>query len=310
MKMCGVCGTDIEKVRGDAVTPPVLGHEVVGEISAIGAGTEGHRKGERVFAHHHAPCYTCEACMRGEYTLCPEFPLHNLKPGGFSEFYIVPKWNVRKGAVLRLPDTVSDEDGTFIEPLGCCIRGLAKVGAEGLASAVIYGAGPVGLLHLLLLRNMSYRRIAVADPSRYRLDFAAKSGATRTFDPGDEAAKASAFGIFDETGPELAIVATASIRAVADALRSVAPGGKVLLFGAPAKGASLDLNLSDYFLKSATLVSSYSTSEKETGIALGMLEAKRLRVSRLVTHKFSLDQAAEAFRAAEEQRCIKALVAG
>lgn len=310
MTSCGVCGTDIEKVRGEAITPPVLGHEVVGEVAELGSAVRGLKVGDRIFAHHHAPCHACELCMRGEYTLCEEFPKHNLGPGGFSEYYIVPRWNVEKGAVLRLPENVSDEEGTFIEPLGCCLRGLSKAGVEGYRSGLIYGAGPVGMMHLLLLQRLGYDRVAVADPSGYRLAFADKLGASSVFDPTDEHGRERSLGSFGELGPEIAIVATGSANALADAIRSIAPGGRVLMFGAPPKDSVLRLNLADYFLKGITVLSSYSTSDKETSLAVGILQEGGLKVSHLVTHRFSLDEAPDAFKVAQEQKCMKALVSG
>ena len=184
MRSCGVCGTDLEKIRGEAATPPVLGHEVVGEVAELGRGVRGIQTGDRVFTHHHAPCYECELCRRGEYTMCAEFPRHNINPGGFSEYYVVPAWNVSRGAVLPLPDSVSFEEGSFIEPLGCCIRGLSKVNAMNFMSAIIYGAGPVGLTHLMLLQHYGYTNVAVGDLSEYRLSFASRLGA-KIFRPGD-----------------------------------------------------------------------------------------------------------------------------
>ena len=310
MSRCGVCGTDVEKVRGGAITPPVLGHEVVGEVAELGSGVRGLKSGDRVFAHHHAPCYKCETCTRGEHTLCKEFPRHNLNPGGFSEYYIVPRWNVDKGAVLKLPDNVNDDEGTFIEPLACCLRGLSKVRADACRSALIYGAGPVGLMHLLLLQRLGYERVVVADPSKYRSAFASRLGARAVFDPTKDDQRGRARDAFEDPGPEISIVATGSPLALSDAIRNVAPGGRVLMFGAPTGGSTLKLNLSEFFLRGVSVVSSYSTSEKDIALALRILTTEGPKVSRLVTHRFELEEAPEAFRAAEEQKCVKALVSG
>ncbi len=307
MRSCGVCGTDLEKVRGEAVTPPVLGHEVVGEVAEVGRGVRGVHAGERVFTHHHAPCYECELCRRGEYTVCPEFPRHNISPGGFSEYYVVPEWNVSRGAVLELPDSVSFEEGSFIEPLGCCIRGLSKVNVTNFRSAIIYGAGPVGLTHLMLLQHYGITKVAVADLSEYRLSFASSLGA-KTFRPGDEGEKKPPLLGLDGLAPELAIVATGSPAAFLDAMKIVSPGGRVLLFGAPPKNSRVSVDLSQCFLRGITVLSSYSTSEKETALAEKMLESGAINLSKLVTHRFRLEEAPEAFRFAEEQKCIKAIV--
>ncbi len=307
MKSCGVCGTDLEKIRGEAMTPPVLGHEVVGEVAGVGGGVKGIHQGDRVFTHHHAPCYDCVLCRKGEYTLCAEFPKHNISPGGFSEYYVVPEWNVSRGAVLQLPDSISYEEGSFIEPLGCSIRGLAKIDAENFRSAIIYGAGPVGLIHLFLLQRYGYRRVAVTDPSEYRLSFASKLGGM-TINP--RGAKRSALDELDGASPDVAIVATGSSAALVDAIRTVSPGGRILLFGAPPKGSSVSVDTSQYFLRGITLMASYSTSEKETAMGVKMLEAGDVEVSKLITHRFSLEDVAEAFRVAGEQMCIKAVVNG
>jgi L-iditol 2-dehydrogenase len=307
MRSCGVCGTDLEKVKGEAVTPPVLGHEVVGEVAEVGRGVGGINTGDRVFTHHHAPCYECELCRRGEYTLCAEFPRHNINPGGFSEYYVVPAWNVSRGAVLPLPDSVSFEEGSFIEPLGCCIRGLSKVNATNFMSAIIYGAGPVGLTHLMLLQHYGYANVVVGDFSEYRLSFASRLGA-KTFVPGGTGDEKAAHSALDGVAPELAIVATGSSAAFLDAMKTVSPGGRVLLFGAPPRSSKVSLDLSRYFLRGITVQSSYSTSEKETALAVKMLESGAINLSKLITHRFGLEDAPEAFRVAGEQKCVKAIV--
>jgi len=309
MRSCGVCGTDLEKIRGEAATPPVLGHEVVGEVAELGRGVRGIHTGDRVFTHHHAPCYECELCRRGEYTMCEEFPRHNINPGGFSEYYVVPEWNVSRGAVLPLPDSVSFEEGSFIEPLGCCIRGLSKVNAMNFMSAIIYGAGPVGLTHLMLLQHYGYTNVAVGDLSEYRLSFASRLGA-KIFRPGDagDKKKKAAYSALDGLAPELAIVATGSSAAFLDAMKTVSPGGRVLLFGAPPRSSTVSLDLSRYFLRGITVQASYSTSEKETTLAVRMLESGAIDLTKLITHRFRLEEAPEAFRVAGEQKCIKAVV--
>src|SRR5256712_1233681 len=309
MRSCGVCGTDLEKIRGEAATPPVLGHEVVGEVAELGRGVRGIQTGDRVFTHHHAPCYEFGLCRRGESAMCAEFPRHNITPGGFSESYVVPAWNVSRGAVLPLPDSVSYEEGSFIEPLGCCIRGLSKVNAMNFMSAIIYGAGPVGLTHLILLQHYGYTNVAVGDLSEYRLSFASRLGA-KIFRPGNAGDKKreAAPSALDGIAPELAIVATGSSAAFLDAMKTVSPGGRVLLFGAPATSSTVSLDLSRYFLRGITVQASYSTSEKETTLAVRMLESGAIDLTKLITHRFRLEEAPQAFRVAGEQKCIKAIV--
>ena len=306
MKCSGVCGTDLEKVRGDAITPPVLGHEVAGEVARLGEGVTGFRAGDRVFAHHHAACGSCSRCRRGDYTLCEEFPRHNIRPGGFAEYFAVPEWNVSRGAVLKLPDSMSFEEASFVEPLGCCLRGFAKARGADADSAFIYGAGPVGLTFLKLLKGAG-RKVVVSDFSPYRVEFARKLGADYAFDPRGPHEDVAA-GYFDGEGPELAVLATGDPAAFRDALANVRPGGRVLLFGAPRKGAEAQMGLDGFFLRSVTVSSSYSTSEVETAEALRLLSSGKMTLGDLVTHRFPLAEGPDAFRTAQEQRCIKAVV--
>jgi len=308
MKCSGVCGTDLEKVRGEAITPPILGHEVVGFVSKLGNGVKGLAVGDRVFAHHHSPCYRCELCARGEFTLCAEFPKHNIRPGGFAEFFAVPEWNVERGAVLKLPNSLSFEEASFIEPLGCCLRGLERANARSARSAVIYGAGPVGLTHLLLLRSFGCRTVVVSDLSSYRTGFARRLGAAGVYDPTDPEERTHAFGRLEGQGPDLAVVATGDPSAFDSAMNDVSKGGTVLLFGAPPSGSHMELDLAKYFLRGVKVVTSYSTSEDETREALRLLSRRILILSKLVTHRFSIDRAPEAFKVAQNKGCMKALV--
>jgi L-iditol 2-dehydrogenase len=306
MHACGICGTDIEKVKGEAITPPVLGHEVVGEVYKVANRVSQIKHGERVFAHHHAPCYSCSLCKKGEFTLCDEFPKHNIRPGGFAEFYAVPRWNIEREAVLKLPDSLPYEIATFIEPLGCCIRGFRKVWKEGCETAVIYGSGPTGMTFLKLLK-MNSCKVVVADISEYRRNYAERSGAVSSFDPRDEERKIRALEILGKQ-PEIAIVATGSVSAFSDALKTVSKAGRVLLFGSPPAGSFASVDMPNVFLKGISLFTSYSTSEIETREALKMLSEGRIELGDLITHRFRLDEAVKAFEIAQDQKCIKAII--
>lgn len=306
MHACGICGTDIEKIKGEAITPPVLGHEAVGEVYKVANGVSQIKLRERVFAHHHAPCYSCSLCKKGEFTLCDEFPKHNIRPGGFAEYYAVPKWNVEREAVLKLPDSLSYDLATFIEPLGCCIRALEKVWRDGCETAVIYGAGPTGMMFLKLLR-MKDCRVVVADISDYRRGYAESLGATDSFDPRNDEERMRALSSLGKE-PEIAVVATGNVSAFSDAVKTVSKGGRVLLFGSPPAGSFASVNMPAIFLKGLTIFSSYSTSEVETRKALEMISGGLIELEDLITHRFKLDDAAKAFEVAQDQKCIKAIV--
>ncbi len=308
LRCCGICGTDIEKMHGEGITTKVLGHETVGELAELGPGVDELRVGDRVFTHHHVPDLTCKLCARGEYTYCPEYMKHNLVPCGLSDYYIVPSYNVERGAVLRLPDSLGFEEASFIEPLACCIRGLERADAKNADSAIIYGAGPVGLMHLKLLRSFGLERVGVADVSEYRLSLAGDMGADFTFDPAADPERREKALNHLEGGPDLVVVATASTAALEEAVRVIGRAGTVLLFGAPKKGATATIDTARLFLSGTRLITSYAAYETETAEAMKLLAEKRIQVSDMITHRFPLERSAEAFAVAAEQRCMKALI--
>ncbi|MEK6944268.1 MAG: alcohol dehydrogenase catalytic domain-containing protein, partial [Thermoproteota archaeon] len=127
MHACGICGSDVEKVFGKYSQPSMkLGHEPSGIISEVGENVSGFKKGDRVFVHHHVPCYSCHYCLHGNETMCEKYYETNLSPCGLSEQFVVPAWNVEHGGVLKIPDLISFEEAAMIEPLACCVRAWKK----------------------------------------------------------------------------------------------------------------------------------------------------------------------------------------
>ncbi|HUI01499.1 MAG TPA: alcohol dehydrogenase catalytic domain-containing protein [Nitrososphaerales archaeon] len=308
LRCCGVCGTDLEKVQGVGITTKIIGHEAVGEVEEVGRGVKGISRGMRVFAHHHVPCLSCEVCKRGKTTYCLEFARHNLVPCGLAERFLVPKFNVDRGAVIELPEELGYEEASFIEPLSCCILGLENARARGAKSAVIFGAGPVGLMIYKLLGHAGVRNVAIGDVSEYRNSFSRKVGAELVFNPAEREAKDKALARAMPGGPELVVVATASTAAFEDATRLAARGGTVLLFGAPKRGAVGTIDLAHLFLNGTTVVTSYASSELETKEATRLLASGSISMVDLVTHRFPLSATDKAFAAAAEQQCMKALI--
>jgi len=151
------------------------------------------------------------------------------------------------------------------------------------------------------------KRIAIADVSEYRLSLAKTMGADLVFNPSMRDEREQAFAAI-EGGPELVVLATGSSAAFEDGMRVVAKGGTVLMFGVPPKDSTATLGLDRIFLKGTTLITSYASTEKETAAALEMLADKRIDVSDMITHRFPLEKAADAFAVASQQQCMKALV--
>jgi L-iditol 2-dehydrogenase len=298
MQTCGVCGTDLEKIAGEQITPPILGHEVAGVVEKKGVNVRDIEVGERVIVHHHIACGSCTYCKNGLETLCDEYPKSNLDPCGFAEYFRVPAALVKGGTIYRLPSNVSFEAGSQVEPTACCLRGLRKLNAPAGSTVAVFGAGPVGLTHVQLLRLYGAGVIFVVETLENRRLQALRLGANIVLDPGMKVLQT----VLKETnnlGVDYAVVATGNPKALESAVGVVRKGGHVLLFGAPARGALLSLDISRLFLREITLQSSYSTSEVEMKIALDLIEQKRIDPTQMITHRLPLIKVLDAFRIAQ-----------
>jgi len=307
MKMCGICGTDVEKYQGNFSTPPILGHEPVGIIEKIGKDVSNFKIGDRVFVHHHVPCRVCYYCLRGDFTMCDSFTQVNLDPCGLSEFFRVPERIVNFGGVFKLNQNITDEKGIFIEPLACCIRAINKLNIQISDKILIIGVGPVGYLFLLLLQSMGIADIACADINQKRLDFANKLGCENTFNLKLENSIENIFK-WSKYGPDLVIVSTSSVEALKNSIGIVRKGGKVCIFGNPKKGDMLTVEASKIFLNEIKIIPSYSTTEYEIAQAIYLLEKNIVKPEILITHKFKLDNAIDAIIEAEKGEAIKVIV--
>jgi len=300
MKRCGVCGTDLEKLHGVRVTPPVLGHEVSGDIVEAGEKVTSYSKGERVAVHHHVPCGKCFYCVHDNRTMCLDFPKSNLDPCGFAEYFRVPEINVSQGAVFHIPSDMSYDEAAFTEPTGCCIRGLNKLGVKPGESFLVVGAGPAGLTHIQLLRAYGAGFILATDIVEPRLRWAKEFGADEVFNAAEQDSTSSILDAAEGRGVDKVIVASGSVSAIQSSVPLVRKGGKILLFGIPPEGSLFNCDVSDIFIREITFIPSYSTTESEMKTALEMMAAGKIKLARMITHRFELADIAEAFRVAED----------
>ncbi len=276
MKACGLCGTDVEKICGQyTASQPIIGHEPTGIIEESRA--EGYKKGERVFAHHHVPCYECYYCKKGSPTMCPYYRKTNIEPGGFSEYFRVPAWNVERGGVLKLPDNVSFDEGSFIEPLATVVRGQRRVKIDEGDTVLVVGAGPMGLLHVMTAKRNKAKQVIISDVSDFRVEFASTI-ADYSLNSTKVKVREEVRKLTDGRGADVAIIASGAPRAILDGLRSVRKGGRVLLFGVPFKGTVLDYDVSDLLNNEISVISSNAAVEEDTREALKMLENREVNV--------------------------------
>jgi len=300
-RVVGICGSDLLDwyVRKKADT--ILGHEVAGEIVEVGAGVEGFVPGDRVVPHHHAPCGACEECRNGRPVHCREWRTSGLDPGGMAELIRIPAGNLSRDT-RKTPDALTDEEATFVEPLATVVKAFRRGGYVPARSFLAVGLGTTGQLAIRLARSLGAARVVGADRVPSRLDLAKRSGATGTIDV--SRAPASDSGRFDFVfvGPGKADVIEA-------ALRAVAPGGTLLAFTMAAPEERLTLSPHDLYFDEIEIVPSYSAGPEDMGEALELLASRRVAVSDLVTHRFPVERAREAFaRAAQPEGSLKVLL--
>ncbi len=307
MKACGLCGTDIEKMCGQyTASQPILGHEPAGIIAE--STVDWLKPGDRVFAHHHVPCYECYYCKKGSPTMCPYYRKTNLDPGGFSEYFRVPAWNVKRGGILKLPVNVSFDEGAFIEPLATVIRAQRRVRIDEGDTIFIVGAGPMGLLHAMMAKVNKAGSIITSDISDFRVEFAYKIGVdyslnSKKVDVVEEVRK-----LTDGRGADVSIIAAGSPSAILTGLKAVRRGGRVLLFGVPYKGTILNYDISDLLNNEISIISSNAAVEEDTREALNLLALKKIDVTKLITHRFPLTEFENAVRVAKEGNSIKVII--
>ena len=296
MNACGICGSDLEKVFGQYGQPSMrLGHEPAGVVVAVGSNVTEFKVNDRVFTHHHVPCYDCHLCNHGNETMCKKYSETNLSPCGLSEEYVVPAWNVEHGGVLKISDSVSFNEAAMIEPLACCVRSWSKFDYKEGDSAAIFGVGPTGMMHVMLANSKKFSKIFCFDVNDFRLNFAKKLNITDSINSQDKNRKQKVLDQTGGLGVDVAIVATSSMKALEDAIDMVRKGGSIMMFGVPSKDSKLDLDMNKIYSKEITLVTSYAASDSDTKEALRLIESSQINVSQLITHTYSIDDSQKAF---------------
>ena len=310
MKACGICGSDLMEWYLKDRAPLVLGHEPSGVLTKVGDGVEDFEVGDRVFVHHHVPCLTCQYCLRGAYTMCEQFKKTHIDPGGFAEYFRIPALNLQIDT-LKLPDSISFEEATLIEPTACCIRALKKCKVRQGDAIVVVGAGSAGIIHTMLLRSLGVGRIIVSEPMGYRRNMAKKLGADIVINPEEEKFYERVMDETCERGGDVVIVTAPSIHAIASGFEACSKGGTLCIFAPTSPKECLQLSPNKLFFSEITVVSSYSASHLETRTALKLIEAGRIEVGELITHRFPLNKTGEAFKTAiEDKESLKIIVMG
>jgi len=294
IRASGICGSDVMEWYRVPKAPVVLGHELSGEIAAAGKGVD-RRVGERVVASHHVPCLECRYCRAGHETVCDTLRTTHLDPGGFAEFARVPAVNVKHG-LFTLPEKVSFDEATFVEPLGCVVRGQRFAGVRAGDVVAVLGSGLTGLLHTKLATARG-AAVYATDPVGYRRQAAERAGA-KALDAGDgvpERLRTVAGHLADRV-----IVCTGAPAAIAQAFRCVDRGGTVLFFAPADPGREVPMPFNEFWREEITLASSYGAAPRDMEESLALLTKGTVEVESLISHRLPMTRAGEGFRLTAE----------
>lgn len=300
---CGVCGTDIKKIFHAFVAPPqILGHELAGTVVAVGPGVPKWKPGARVMSFHHIPCGKCFYCERRLFSQCKQYKTTGLTAGftpnggGFAEYVKAMPWVAERG-IVALPDDVSFEEATFIEPINTIAKAVQKARVTSGESVLILGCGPIGL-QLLMVAKLEGARIYTSDPMVVRRAKSISLGAVESFDPSGgklvEHIKARTEG----RGADAVLVAVAHPAVVVEALAAARPGGRVLLFAANDPVTKIEFPAAAVGIDEKEILGSYSAAVDIQEVAAGLVLQKKLPVMKIVTHRFPLDRIQEALELA------------
>ncbi len=308
MKACGICGSDLMDWYLENRAPLVLGHEPSGVVAKAGDKVENFKPGERVFVHHHVACLTCHYCLRGDYAVCKQFGQTYIHPGGFAEYFKVPVRNLETDT-LKIPDKVSFEDATLVEPIACCVKGIMKCDIKPGDTVTVIGDGSSGVIHVALARILAAGTIIIGGHHDSRLKIAERFGADFAVNSYKEDLRDIVRKATGGRGSDTVIVTAPDIKALSEGMDVCRKGGTVCLFAPTSPNEYVRVRPHNLFFSEIKIVPSYSASHIETRIALKLISSGRIEVKELITHRFPLDRIEDAFKiAGKSKECLKVVV--
>jgi len=299
---CGICGTDLKKIHyGSHSAPRIFGHEMAGEVAAVGEGVSSYKVGERVMVFHHVPCNECYYCRKGTPAQCPLYKKTGVTAGfepsggGFAEYIRVMNFVVNTGGVVRIPEGVPFEQAAFVEPVNTVLKGVKMLNLAADDTVLVIGQGPIGLMHAVLASRTG-ARVLTSDLYRERHAIAAKFGLTHPIHAGTENVVDRVFAETEGRGADAVILAVGGNTLIKTAMDACRPGGKVMLFAQTQHGdASFDPGA--VCMDEKTLLGSYSSSfgilREVTDLVFGGYR-NGFDLTQLISHRFPLDEAVTA----------------
>jgi L-iditol 2-dehydrogenase len=300
---CGICGTDIKKIFYAYVPPPqILGHELAGTVVAIGKGVTKWKLGDRVMSFHHIPCGGCFYCERRLFSQCKQYKTTGLtggftpNGGGFGEFVKAMPWVAERG-IIALPDNVSFDEATFLEPINTIVKAVQKARVSAGESVLVAGCGPIGL-QLLMVAKLTGAKLFTSDPMAVRRAKSIELGASESFDPTNGKLVEEVNARTEGRGADAVLVAVAHPAVVAEALAAARPGGRVLLFAANDPVTKIEFPAAAVGIDEKEILGSYSAAVDIQESAAELVLEKKLPVMEIVTHRYPLSRIQEALELA------------
>jgi L-iditol 2-dehydrogenase len=300
---CGICGTDIKKIFQRYVEPPqILGHELAGTVAAVGSGVTKWKPGDRVMSFHHTPCGACFYCQKRLFSQCKQYKTTGLTAGftpnggGFAEYVQALRWVAERG-IVGIPDAVSFEEATFIEPINTIVKAVQKARVAKGETVLILGCGPIGL-QLLMVANLEGPKLYTSDPMPERRAKSLALGSIEAFDPTSGKLVEEIKDRTDGRGADAVLVAVAHPSVVQEALAAARPGGRILLFAANDPVTKIEFPAAAVGIDEKEILGSYSAAVDIQEAAAELVLLRKLPVMEIVTHRFPLDRIQEALELA------------
>ncbi len=310
---CAVCGTDKRVFlhgQKNVVPPAIIGHEIAGEVHQLGPGVDSPPVGTRVVVATPIGCGACIYCERRQYNLCEKIkPLGYDYPGGFAEYLRVPARGVEQGNVIPIPEEISPDAAALIEPLSCVINGQEYLGAQPGDRALVFGAGPIGLMHAAAFAARGCRPVLVADVAADRLEYVRELGLGEPVHISGDGAVSE---ILDAAGGERfdCLVTACSVKAAqGQALRLARKKARVSFFaGVPKDDPVLPIDTNHLHYNEISVFGAFASNNRHYREAAEMVARGDLPAEKFVTHTFPLDEIGKAYETILAGRGIKIVI--
>ena len=300
---CGVCGTDLKKIAtGSHSAPRIFGHETTGVIAAVGDGVSGFRIGDRVMVFHHIPCGDCYYCRHKVFAQCPTYKKvgatagYEASGGGFSQYVRVMDWIVGRNGVVRIPDDVSFEQASFIEPVNTCMKGIETLGLTHGETVLVMGQGPIGIILAVLARRRG-TRVVTSDLLPQRHTISKAFSLEENIDASTSDTVRAIKELTEGRGADAVILAVAGNSLIRPAMEAARPGGRVLLFAQTQHGEAT-IDPAAVCVDEKSLLGSYSASVDLQDESARFVLSREMDLERLISHRFPLAESVEALHLA------------